>query len=258
MALFMRLKHSSAIRPMRIYSRTKDNILNHTMKVIDKNNREMLGEGRSCGMAFAFLKKKKEDFEAVHALSPCKDYLNDIVYCEKLNTSLSACGLQYKHQGGVIDGERSYIAMKILDYQKGRGSKYAKLEEETKTLKNNWQHIQKLLNVLEDEMEIGRSVITPADDDYYVVEIDPYWANSTYAISLLTLILRVALEYDGKVKPKKYLNEYKGADQHMWSTSKIKVYLMLKGYKIKQEFDKKTGSSIHNYGIMHHQVNMEL
>ena len=55
------------------------------IQIINKQCRSKLCEGRSYQMGFAFLKKLDNNtFETVQPISPCKDYLNDVIFLKIL------------------------------------------------------------------------------------------------------------------------------------------------------------------------------
>lgn len=226
------------------------------VKITDKQDREKLSEGRNCGMGFAFLKKiKTNEFETVQPISPCKDYLNDVVYGEELGVDVSAYGLTYKGGQKIFDKKTSYMAAKILGYQKrNSSSNYQPLEQERKLFKENYKNIQHLLNWIEGKIGVKPlTTITEANEDAFLIKMPYYWSSQTYLISLYSLLLRMSLTYDGKISPKEFLNQptvnFK-MDQGLWSTAKPKLMLLLMGFKTTQKFDKARGGAIHNDGIL--------
>lgn len=224
------------------------------MKIVDKQNREVLGEGRNHGMGFAFLKKlkKEKEFETVCPISPCKDYLNDVIYGEALNVPVSACGLSYNPVGGVFDEPFSNLVIKIVNYQKKNTyGKYPNFESDIKQLKKNYKNIEKLLNYIENRIGIDHTEITPSNDDMYHLKVPRYWTESTYLTSLYTLLIRMGQYYDGEKTPDEFLNTYPNNNEtSLWNSSKLKLIMIMNGYKIKQTFDKKTGGAIHGMGIL--------
>lgn len=233
------------------YNQMKEKTLK-AITIKDAQDRRKLSEGRTNNMAFAFLKKLKADkYETVHAPSPCKDYLNDVVYAEHLNVSVQACGLSYSSHE-IFDKKTSYMTIKMLP-SNGGGGYYrtgATLESDTKLLEKNFKNIEKLLNWIEVRLDIPLTKITKANDDFYLVTFSYYWSSQTYLISLYSLLLRMAQFYDGTQEPNEYLNGYKDPlDISLWMNAKPKLMLLMGGYKTIQEFDPKTGGNIHNMGI---------
>ena len=222
------------------------------MTVVDTKKRSSLGEGRSQGMGFSILKKLKEDnFDAVIPHTACKDYLNDVVHCENFDASLSVYGLSYKKQGGIIDGPRSYVGMKILP--QNYGGKHATFDKEVKLLDENYENIQKLLNWVEAGIGIEPTQIYKANDGYYVLDAPSYWTTQTYLISLYTLLCRLGHVYDGKKDPQEFLDNYKSTDPDysMLHNVKPKIAKLLAGGKIANAMNKNSSShTVHNGGIM--------
>jgi hypothetical protein len=228
------------------------------IKIQDKQDRKVLSEGRNYQMGFAFLKKlKKDEYETVQPISPCKDYLNDVIYSEVLDQEITACGLKYKKHG-IFDSEKAYLTMKICPPKNGFGTYsngYTKerFEKDQENLNTNLDKITEVINWIEQQIGVKLSKISKANDDMYLIEAPHYWAESTYLISLYTLLLRMAQYWDGKGTVKDFLNNFpqNNLESNMWNQAKVKLMLFMSGYTVKQEFDKKTGGAIHSYGILH-------
>lgn len=228
--------------------------------IIDKHDRSKLGEGRTSNIGFGFLQKLSDHkYETAHAPSPCKDYLNDVVYGEHLEVEVTVYGLHYKPQG-IFDKVTSYMVMKVFPPNRPRpgngqaGAYYGginkTLEEDIKLLETNYKNIEKLINWVEDKIAVKRTTITKANDDFYLITFDYYWSSQTYLISLYTLLLRMSQIYDGKESPEEFYNNYKHPNDIMlWNQAKPKLMLLLQGKKTEQIFDKKTGGNIHGMGI---------
>jgi hypothetical protein len=230
-------------------------------QIVETQNREKLAEGRNSGMGFAFLQKKKEIYETVNALSPCKDFLNEVVFTENTGIGSQAHGLKY-HQKLNIFGRFGYLAIKLVDQGKyGPGCYYygPSLEIDSKILEDNYKNIEKLLHYFEENLEVkGRSNITKVNDDYYLVRVPREWTRSTPNISLYTLLIRVAMVYDGERDPIGFLEDYnynKG-DKDLLQPALVKIRTLLeKKELIKQPpFDKelamKKAWSPHDLGIL--------
>lgn len=216
------------------------------MKIKEIHEREVLNEGRSRGMGFAFLKKiKEEEFETVQPVSPCKDYLNDVVYGEKLHVPVSVCGLKYNPQKLFDKKSNFYLAAKVM---KDKYNSTYDPKPEAKKFDDNYKNIQKLINWIEDKLGVKHSKISKATDGHYLIEGDKYWRESTYLISLYTLLIRISIDFNGK-NPAKFLNEYEDSDM-IWTGAKKRLFQILKGEKVEQVFDPKMGSRIHNIGIL--------
>lgn len=216
----------------------------------NEQDRAKLSEGRSYGIGFGYLKKTgKDKYKTVTPLSPCKDYLNDVIYSETLNVPIGACGLKYEKQN-IFDGKKGYLAMDFLESKYGSRPQFA---TDKQAFEQNIGAIQTVINWVEDKLNVPHSEITK-DGDLYLVKGDNYWHTSTYLISLYTLLLRMAIKYTtGDVGD--FLNNYPGndPDAHIWASVKPKLMLLIAGHKIEQKFDKSTGQAIHSAGIVNYK-----
>lgn len=177
--------------------------------ITDNHNRDILNEGRNSGMGFAFLKKESENvFKTVHPLSPCKDYLNDVVFSENTGIPTTKYGLSYEKQD-IYDGELFYLAIKIVSAKENQYF-YSKNSLEDKILLlNNHKHIQILLNYFESNLLFTTfSTVEKAKDDYFLLSSPINWCISSYTISLFSLLVRLSLVYDGKEDVLSFLNNY--------------------------------------------------
>ena len=83
------------------------------LKIIDKQNRGKLNEGRNYQMGFAFCKKvSNKVLETIQPISPCKDYLNDVVYSERTGKNVSAYGLNTSKLGLFDKKKKSILSHK--------------------------------------------------------------------------------------------------------------------------------------------------
>lgn len=156
--------------------------------------REKLSEGRHEGIGFVFLKKLKDNmFEAVHPLSPCKDYLNDIVYSEATGKPFKAYGLSTKKEG-IFSGDRAYLAFSSL------GSKYGGDHSslEVSLLKDNLGNLLKVINDVEKFLGIkDLTDLVEVETNLVLADISKAWVTSTWAISLWAFVARNALYSSG-------------------------------------------------------------
>jgi hypothetical protein len=224
------------------------------MKFIDKQDRSILGEGRSYQMGFAFVKptveKRTKVFTTVQPITACKDYLNDVVWAEHTNKQIKAYGLGYKKQG-IFDKEKGYIVISILPYQ--GGGEYPNMQKDIKNLKENYKTLQKFINFFDENIGLNPTKIVEIKDNKYLVELDYKWCQTTYAISLMTLLLRVGQFYK-KGDPLKFLKTF-GAfppDTYMaiGVVPKLEKFINVKSLPDQNLEDFPGNTITHNAGIM--------
>lgn len=222
------------------------------MKLIDKKKRSVLGEGRNFGMGFAFCKKDSDDtFSTVQPISPCKDYLNDVVWSEAVDKSISAYGLSYKKQG-IFDGERAYMVISIMEYF--GGGKYNEYDADYARLKKGVANLVKFMNWFEKKLKLEvLTEIEEVEENKYFITFSHYWCKGTYLISLYSLLLRVGQFYSGKGLPSTYLKNFKDfpADTYILNGALPKLNKLLEGGYVEQDMTKLSGgTSVHNLGII--------
>lgn len=213
--------------------------------LINKQDRSKLSEGKTTGMGFAFLKKiDNNTYETVQPISTCKDYLNDVVYCEFLKGSVAVYGLSYKYTS-CLDGDEAYMAIKML-----ASGTLAPLEKDVNRLNENYKNVQAVLNWIESIIQVPTTKIESLKDNTYLVTFSKFWSENTYKISLFALLLRISQHFNGK-DVKEFLNGPMSdlTDASLWLTAKLKLILLLKGAKIDQTMTKSQGAAIHDMGI---------
>jgi hypothetical protein len=224
-------------------------------------DRGKLAEGRSQGMAFAFLLPKGEEvYDTMFAMSPCKDFLNEPLFTENTGCESQAYGLICKKPIGIFNDEYAYIGIQWL---KSKGGSYNitkdGYEKAVEQLKNNYQNIQKFLNIIEDKLEFSlKTIIQEANDDRFLIKVPKEWTSSTIMISLYTLLTRAAILYDGKKDIIKYLTKYEYItdDKYLIKSMIPRLELILETKKLvlQPSFDeyraKKGQFSPHNLGIL--------
>lgn len=237
------------------------------MKVINKISRNNLGEGRSSRLGFSFAKKVDDNtLQTVYAISPCKDYLNDVVFSETTGKPCSAHGCHAKKEGTFDEGV--FLAMRICLNKYGR-TPYKQYEEDKQNLNKNILNIVKFLNIFEERFGIeGRTEAIKIDEyedvdnykeDVHVFLVPKDWIKATFAISLYTLLLRMAMWYDGKQDVDKYLEEYKEEDVYLFNPVKPVLKLFAEKGIPEQDMSKLTpGGSVHNYGISTYVYNEKI
>lgn len=225
------------------------------------NKRGVLSEGRNTGMGFAFLKKEGDEYHTAHALSPCKDYLNDVVFTENTGYPLSVYGLSYKKKD-IFDG-MAYMTVKMVKSHNSGSYRYSKdIEVDKAYLKNNYKNIQNLINHFEAQLEMKtQTIIEEANDDYFFMIVPLEWCVSSYAISLFSLLVRVAMVYEGG-DVMEFLKgyNYNGEDVGLLKPSLPKLEKILETKKLplqgdyNEEHVKNKQWTPHNYGIVSLQI----
>ena len=213
--------------------------------VIEKKNRGDLGEGRSSGMGFAFLKKAKGDeFHTVQPLSPCKDYLNEVVFTENTGIGSQAHGLVYPKKNDIFN-EVAYLAIKIVPDHGSTSYMYGKtIDIDKQHLKDNHKNLEKLMNYFEEQLDIvGRTFIEEANDDYFILRVPVEWTHSTVNISLYSLIVRIGMVYTAEEDPMTFLKNYKynSMDKDLLNGIRPKLTKILENKKLipQPPFDEK-------------------
>jgi hypothetical protein len=218
------------------------------MKIIDKQNRSVLTEGRNYGLGFAFLKRiDDETFETIQPISPCKDYLNDVVYSEATGRPYAAWGLNTsKH--GIFDGDHAYMALAVCKL--GRTLKdYDGLGEDMENMKSNRENMEKFMHGIESKLGISKTKLVDVEDNLKLAIMDKQWVSATYLISLYALMLRVALQYHGG-GVMTHMREVESPDRMMLNGIKEKMLILFerKGNLPKQKLENIGG--VHDHGIV--------
>lgn len=223
------------------------------MKLIDKQYRSLLVEGRNYQMGFAFCKKVNTTvYETIQPISPCKDYLNDVVFSEITGKPVQAYGLKTKKLN--IFGRRAYIAIKICP-------SYSKEKEDKQNLNNNILNIEKFMNNFEVLLGLRKTKIKKItetegnkdNDNSFIVSLPSDFLIGTYSISLYTLLLRVSQWYDGKQDVIEYLKTFKafGPDIYIINSALPKLERIIKeGFPEQDLSCLKGNTDVHNLGIV--------
>lgn len=232
--------------------------------LIDTLSRDVLTEGRRKGLGYGFCKRLDDgNFETVSPISACKDYLSDVVWSEQTGKSATFYGFTSK-KTGLFDGGVGYLAMKILKHNGGtyaspRYQTYDGYENEIKTLKKNYQQMEKMAHFLEERVgETGRTIIEPlTSDGDYIVHIPRYWIACHPRISLYTLLLRFAMwgfKADAKdpwADMASNLNKVGNDDSYFTGHIIPKVKQLLNGWRID---DDGSTNNPHSNGFFHYAM----
>lgn len=207
--------------------------------------RSKLSEGRSQGIGFAFLKRVGEQsFAGVNPISPCKDYLNDVVYSEVTGRPYRAYGLStVKTECFEKDG--AFLVFASCG-QKG----CPPIASEVKLLKENLPNMQKLINQLEALMKVEQKTkLIEAGENLIFAHVAPEWVTSSYTISLWAFIARNTLWSGGSDDPFAELAKAHGDEHHM-----PLVLESIKTFQSKGLPKTPTPESPHSYGIANYPI----
>lgn len=242
-----------------------------TTRVIieDIPGRDKLGEARSYQMAFAFLEKIEENrYRAINAFSCCKDYLNDTVFTQITGNPIVAYGFESKYIKDLFP-KCGYLGVTFLNRKIPPASwspEYERayyadggVEKDKIRMKQNYSNIQIILNYLENKFKVEqKTVIIPAENDYYLFVVPEFWLQYTYLISLYTLMIRMAQFWGGLGTPADFIKNYDNPlDKELWGKSKVEYRKLLQeglysiNYKDVTEYIWKYNAvRIHNAGLV--------
>ncbi len=214
--------------------------------LIDKQNRSVLGEGRSVGLGYGFCHREGDTFTTAMPITACKDYLNDQVYSEVTGKLARNHGFSSVRQDIFKDGW-GYQAMSVLPQL---GSKSAPSETHVKLLEGNYLKMQDCLNWFEQSCKSEQfTVIEKVGDNMFVVLTPIMWCGGTAMISLNGFMLRVSMYGFDKKDPEKSFKasakKCEGCDYYMGNIWP-KMERIMKDGPPKQDM---THCSPHNLGI---------
>lgn len=216
------------------------------MELINTQPRSILSEGRSRGLGHAFCRLEKGKLITVMPISPCKDYLNDVVFSEGTGKPWSAWGLKTKKEGIFEDGW-GYMVSSVCKEGARSEREYSDYADEVKALNTNLDGIRKVIAWMEEGLGLkDRSTFVSLGDNMVMTKIPKFWLDGTYRISLYTLIMRNAMEYEsGDVLT--YLENIRGEDTGYMGTALPKLKMMMAGNIPVQDM---ADCSPHNLGIV--------
>lgn len=168
-----------------------------TIKFIDDQDRTELNEGRDYGMGFGFcIKKDENEFHTVMPISPCKDYVNDVIFIEKTRILLPRIhGFKYEPTGCIGD-KYTYVAGKVTPLL--RTSKQPKsVEIDKKALIANYKNIEKGLNEFDDIAKVNKTKIELIEDTI-ILKVDSWWCEQPWRLSYYLLIARNFIHYNSE------------------------------------------------------------
>lgn len=231
--------------------------------IINNQNRAILSEGRSNNMGFAFCKIVNGDnYETIQPISPCKDYLNDVIFAERTNKSISAYGLKLKNSQGLFEGGKlAYMAIAMCPYKYPNDYNNKGFIEDSAKLAKYHKHLEYFINYFEEILGIDaqtNTIITEVSDNLYLIELPLIWTESTYMISLYSLLLRAAQNYnDTNINPLEFLEkgDVYSPDKSLIVSALPKIKDILQFGPLPQDFSKLRGdTSTHNLGIVSYKL----
>jgi len=233
------------------------------IKIIDSQNRDVLSEGRSYQMGFAFLKKLNDNtFETIQPISPCKDYLNDVIFAEHTNKPISAYGCKLDGRQDLFDDKFGYMVISICKYKYDHNYNDQQHQIDIDKLKVNHKKLEFFINQIEEHFDLDpytNTMISEVDNNLYLVEVPVIWTKSTYMISLYSLLLRVGQFFEDVTKdPVKWLETFNSfmEDVTLVKQALPKLKDILKYGPLQQDFSNLKGdTSTHNLGIISYQLN---
>lgn len=210
--------------------------------------RNVLGEGRNYGLGFGFAHRVGDVLKSISPISPCKDYLNDVVYVEKTGKPYSAYGYVGKEVYWAFR-EKAYLMMQVCLMGANCPVTYGDYSNDVAKLANNHPFMQKVVNWFEEKFGVdGRTEIVKVEDNLYVAIAPTFWTEATYLISLYSLILRCAME-KSEGEPMAVLTNNPPAGDYSSAKGAVpKVELMLAGTIPKQDMSK--DFFVHSCGIL--------
>lgn len=209
--------------------------------VEEKKKRSVLSEGRNQGMGFAMLKRiDSKNYHTVNPISPCKDFLAEVIFTENTGMGTAAYGLNYTEKNNILGKRKSYLVYKNMKPSKGDEESFSvekkTFEQYSKEIKDGRKNIQDFINQFQTELGGGYAPcrIEEVNDDQFLVSFDTRWAKSPYNISLFTLMLRVAKHYKDKQKVLEYLDSVPNTniDYSLLKTARKKIVTILKNKKL--------------------------
>lgn len=220
-----------------------------SITLIDKKNRSSLSEGRNYQMGFGFAKKTdKNTYEMVTPISACKDYLNDVVWSEAVDRSISVYGLSYKKHD-IYDKEYAYLIIGILPYKAGH--EYPTYKKDVERLKENYKRLEAFMNFFEEFLTKGVfTEIHEICENRYLVKVPLFFTRGTYLISLYSLLLRAGQFWDGVQNHQDFIDNFNAnlVDVSLVKGISVKLKKLLENGYVKQDLEKL--QDVHNCGII--------
>lgn len=182
------------------------------VKITNLLTRNNLSEGRNSGIGFGFAKKKGKVYEMQYPISPCKDYLNDVVFTEATGLEVNAYGCHSK-PNRLFDDKNGYLTFRVCT--RNKNDSLSDMTDELKKLSENLsQNLDNLLNFInsvEGELAVdGRSVFHKTDiEGVYLAVVPKQWLLYNYSVSLYSWLIRIGVNYTNEYSPIDFIMNYK-------------------------------------------------
>ena len=225
-------------------------IVTNNIVIIDNKNRGVLCEGRDNGMGFAFLKKVDDNkYETVQPISPCKDYLAEVIFTEKYNVKTSAYGLSYPKKLNIFS-DVAYMVIEMLPTKSGSYNYSSSLNDDTIMLLHNHIVIEKIINNFEESLliNIKTKIERVGLTNQYLLTFSKDWCESSHAISLYSLLIRCLMVADKEQDMLTFLENYKynSGDKSLISACINKIRLIIENKKLPPNRRQYTLSSVNS------------
>ena len=226
-------------------------------KIKELQKRSSLGEGRSFGIGFTILNKKKDNYETYLPFTACRDYLNDFSYVEYNKKEIGSIhGYNHKLLNCFENKRIFYLGINTLNFNHGGDWQHKK--EALEKLINNYKLLETFLNAIESKTKTKSRTKISLDEDTLIIKAPIYWSKSTALISVYTLFIRCFFNIEEKDFQKSINDLMKDHKCFIGEDTYMKKYCIDFYEKIKiGNFDKinydelkiKNSSAIHNFGI---------
>lgn len=176
----------------------------------NKEGRSSLVEGVRSGLGFCFCKRENKEngkddvFVAIHPMSSCKDYLNDVVFSENTGKPMfKVHGLSTKKTGVFESDALAYIALGILKDGFGNPNNFDDMVKMLMAYTSDEALVGKtlLINKVETAIGLPDSELTrfyDAGGGIVIAAISKFWVDATFKISLWSYLVRCGLKYKGE------------------------------------------------------------
>lgn len=193
----------------------------------------------------------------------CKDYLQDIIFAELFEKTVTQYGL-------------NHIPRKEIPFNVRKNGRILMGDSTNKTFYNNIPNILSFINAIEEKMNISKTKafeISSAPKEHasggvFLFVFSKVWMKSAQLISLYSLLLRVGISYDQSIGIDNFINLFRGKTnqkttrpedaRYLCSSIPLLDALMVEGgylkyfsKNIKENFDPSiNSSSLHGGGVV--------